>query len=218
MLYFWCLLHTVIWISYYSCLQAWAWEASLTAGGSSYALDQPLTALLCTRAMTLTSHHHHWNECLWGQEKWATIVIATLIWNPGEVGRRAWLPDGEPTCQTLLTWTRLEDISGSHFSINLHKLKAIFISFLENKKAMHDAFSHQEVISKGPSLVTRQCGKSTMDYSKEHGLQSPEPYVPSAIILHMNLAWCLNHYSISVLIFKVRNPYQLPQKAFRRFK
>lgn len=31
------------------------------AGGSSYVFDKPQIALLCTRAMTLTSHHHHWN-------------------------------------------------------------------------------------------------------------------------------------------------------------
>lgn len=86
------------------------------AGGSSYALNQPLTALLCTRAMTLTSHHHHWNECLRGQEKctkppeslqhrseiqgeWgegpdSAMVnsLAKLFWHLDQTWRHFWIP------------------------------------------------------------------------------------------------------------------------------
>lgn len=79
-------------------------------------LDQALAALLCTRAMTLTSHHHHWNKCLRGQGKCTELPeslqhrskiqgecgegpdslmvnsLAKLFWHLDQTRRHFWIP------------------------------------------------------------------------------------------------------------------------------
>ena len=132
----------------FSCLQAPESEKPAShAGGSSYVLDQPQIALLCTRAMTLTSHHHHWNALeakgnAWSRQSHCNInpksrgsggersVLATLnslaklFWHLDQAQRHFWIP----------FFCKSSPQAEHHFPYPLGK-----------QKAPHD-ISHQEVI------------------------------------------------------------------------
>lgn len=218
---FWYVLYRVIYEHFASAeLQApEAKKPASHAGGSSYVFNKPQIALLCTGAMTLTSHHHHWNaleakgnaqSCQShcnidpsprsggpGPDSAVVNSLAKLFWHLDQARRHFWFPFfWEPS-------PRAE----SHFPP------------LENRKVYTWCLPSRKVTR----LITRVSTggrRHIVDYQKEHGMWSPKtPVLPQPFTPCSNLAWCLSHFDTSFLIFKVRTLLRpMVDKAVMRCK
>lgn len=128
--------------------------------------------------MTLTSHHHHWNA-FEAKGKVRNCQSHCNIDPRSAAGGGGGWPDA--AWQTHLpnssgTRTRLEDISGSHFSVNLQQSrKPCFPPPWKAEEAAQDAF-HAEVTRKW--LCSLAGGRSISDYRKEPGSGSEDHVLP----------------------------------------